>query len=95
MNAEAMENRERSDSMESTTATAIALSAQEEATPCGRRGWESDDMHECPRCGQACDCIGDDLWNDLEAEFCECECEWLEDNVDGDDDYDLEATGDE
>ena len=52
-------------------------------------------MHECPRCGQACDCIGDDLWNDLEAEFCECECEWLEDNVDGDDDYDLEATGDE
>jgi hypothetical protein len=32
-------------------------------------------MHECPNCGQACDCIGDDLWNDLEAEHCQCDCE--------------------
>ena len=21
-------------------------------------------MHECPNCGQACDCIGDDTWDD-------------------------------
>ena len=45
-------------------------------------------MHECPRCGQACDCIGDDLWNVAEAEFCECDCE-DEDfcDFDGDDDF--------
>lgn len=43
-------------------------------------------MHECPNCGQACDCIGDDTWDDTEAEECQCECEWLEDNEDGWDD---------
>ena len=47
-------------------------------------------MHECPRCGQACDCIGDDLWCDAEAEFCECDCEDEDDDLcdfDGDDDF--------
>jgi hypothetical protein len=38
-------------------------------------------MHECPNCGQACDCIGDDTWDDTEAAECECQCEWLEDNM--------------
>ena len=37
-------------------------------------------MHECPNCGQACDCIGDDTWNDLESLECECDCEWARDN---------------
>lgn len=47
-------------------------------------------MHECPNCGQACDCCGDDLWNDLEAEHCECDC-WEEDEWFGmDDSYDDE-----
>lgn len=32
-------------------------------------------MHECPICGQACDCIGDDTWNDLEALECCHDCE--------------------
>jgi hypothetical protein len=52
-------------------------------------------MHECPRCGQACDCIGDDLWNAAEAEFCECDCE-DEDfcDFDGDDDFGYNLTGD-
>jgi hypothetical protein len=34
-------------------------------------------MHECPACGMACDCDGDDLWNE-EAE-CRCDCEDHED----------------
>ena len=33
-------------------------------------------MHSCPNCGQACDCIGDDLWNELEAAHCQCQCEF-------------------
>ena len=32
-------------------------------------------MHECPICGQACDCIGDDTWDDTEAYECEHDCE--------------------
>jgi hypothetical protein len=50
-------------------------------------------MHECPNCGQACDCIGDDTWNDLEALECECQCEFLEDNMD-DDFYDEDCYDD-
>jgi len=42
-------------------------------------------MHECPGCGQACDCIGDDTWDDTEAWHCQCTCEWLRDNTDEDD----------
>lgn len=40
-------------------------------------------MHECPNCGQACDCCGDDLWNDLEAADCTHECEESELDDDG------------
>ena len=30
-------------------------------------------MHECPDCGQACDCDGDDLWRSAPT-HCLCEC---------------------
>ena len=40
-------------------------------------------MHECPNCGQACDCIGDDTWDDTEAAECECDC-WQDDELDDD-----------
>ena len=32
-------------------------------------------MHECPDCGQACDCIGDDTWDFLESFYCTHECD--------------------
>ena len=32
-------------------------------------------MHECPDCGQACDCDGEDLWNDAAARECTHGCE--------------------
>lgn len=41
-------------------------------------------MHECPKCGQACDCIGDDTWDDTESAFCECDCE---DDLDNEDEW--------
>lgn len=41
---------------------------------------ETSNMHECPNCGQACDCMGDDTWNDSESAFCECECESLDED---------------
>ena len=46
-------------------------------------------MHECPDCGQACDCDGEDIWNDAAARDCRhyCEEEW----DDGDWEYDLDA----
>jgi hypothetical protein len=44
-------------------------------------------MHACPNCGQACDCTGDDTWDDTEEADCQCDCSWLEDNMD-DPDYD-------
>lgn len=31
-------------------------------------------MHECPNCGQACDCDGDDVWRDPPAD-CQCGCD--------------------
>ena len=31
-------------------------------------------MHECPICGQACDCDGDDTWMDAPAN-CACDHE--------------------
>lgn len=42
-------------------------------------------MHECPECGQACDCCGDDTWDNSEAACCEHECddEYDEDEYDG------------
>ena len=48
-------------------------------------------MHECPICGQACDCIGDDTWNDRETVDCVCDCQWAIDNglfYDGEHDVD-------
>jgi hypothetical protein len=35
-------------------------------------------MHECPACGQACDCDGEDTWHEFdspEVEGCICGCE--------------------
>lgn len=37
-------------------------------------------MHECPECGQVCDCCGDDTWNDLESRVCTHKCEEREDD---------------
>lgn len=31
-------------------------------------------MHECLSCGQACDCDGEDMWNEAPEE-CLCECD--------------------
>ena len=38
-------------------------------------------MHECPDCGQACDCDSDDLWRDAPID-CECACEDFMDEYD-------------
>lgn len=49
-------------------------------------------MHECPYCGQACDCDGDDTWLNPPGD-CSCPCEedgedewawWLDDDSDAD-----------
>ena len=32
-------------------------------------------MHECPDCGQVCDCIGDDTWDSSESAYCCHECD--------------------
>jgi hypothetical protein len=40
-------------------------------------------MHECPECGQACDCDGEDTWNDIGSSDwmnCSHECEDLDDD---------------
>jgi hypothetical protein len=45
-------------------------------------------MHECPDCGQACDCDGEDTWfSIIDPEDCECPC-LDEEEEDCDDDYD-------
>jgi hypothetical protein len=31
-------------------------------------------MHDCPYCGETCDCDGEDLWHDNYYQ-CSCECE--------------------
>jgi len=36
-------------------------------------------MHECPMCNQACDCDGEDLWQEA-PDDCQCEC--LDDDLD-------------
>ncbi len=39
-------------------------------------------MHECPNCGQACDCDGEDTWYEFdspEALVCLHECEECDD----------------
>ena len=38
-------------------------------------------MHECPECGQACDCDGEDIWNDF-FQACDHDCEPMEDEDD-------------
>ena len=46
-------------------------------------------MHECPECGQACCCDGEDTWFDEYTE-CECDC-WKEDDaLDYDEDWEDE-----
>lgn len=44
-------------------------------------------MHECPNCGQACACDGEDTWFDEWAN-CECPCddEEADDDLYGDED---------
>ena len=47
-------------------------------------------MHECPECGQACDCDGEDTWHEWdspEAMECDCGC-WLDEEES--DEYDEE-----
>ena len=48
-------------------------------------------MHECPECGKACDCDGEDTWFE-NYQFCECDC-WYEPDYDSD--YELERLDDE
>lgn len=45
-------------------------------------------MHECPCCGEACDCDGDDIWNDFLPEECDC-CVGDGDDEEDEDDWDL------
>lgn len=44
-------------------------------------------MHECPECGQACDCDGEDVWNDYAGRTCRHDCE---DEEDADDQHGFE-----
>jgi len=37
-------------------------------------------MHDCPNCGQACDCDGEDTWNDAASFDCEHDCEEEDDD---------------
>lgn len=32
-------------------------------------------MHDCPDCGQACDCDGEDTWIDYESDNCIHDCD--------------------
>ena len=32
-------------------------------------------MHECPDCGQTCDCDGEDVWNDWAGRTCRHACD--------------------
>ena len=42
-------------------------------------------MHECPECGQACDCDGEDLWHDWDSdEVEECICDHEGSGIDED-----------
>jgi hypothetical protein len=45
-------------------------------------------VHDCPCCGQACDCDEDDLWNDAASATCTCPCETAEERDDCDNDCD-------
>lgn len=54
-------------------------------------------MHECPICGQACDCDGEDTWYGYPYNMdCTCNCEEEErDNYDDDYDDDYEEAYDQ
>lgn len=39
-------------------------------------------MHDCPDCGEACDCDGEDTWVDINDECCDHSCD-----PDPEDDY--------
>lgn len=47
-------------------------------------------MHDCPDCGMACDCDGEDTWHDWDSqEVSECCCDCFDDGEDYyDDEYD-------
>lgn len=47
-------------------------------------------MHECPNCGFACDCDGDDTWNDAAAADCVCGCDEEDDDGADDEEQDYE-----
>lgn len=51
-------------------------------------------MHECPDCGQACDCDGEDVWTDYNrncAHICKEDDDDFYDDDFFDDDYNLDA----
>jgi hypothetical protein len=53
-------------------------------------------MHDCPQCGWACDCDGDDIWNDAAAQECCHVCDDEDHDDDGfpfDEDDDLTDEG--
>src|SRR5262245_28174472 len=47
-------------------------------------------MHECPYCGQTCDCDGEDVWNDYAGRTCRHDCEDEDDYEDVDGMYPVE-----
>lgn len=49
-------------------------------------------MHECPECGQACDCDGEDTWFDDEQTALNCEhvCEDFDNDVEDEIDFNYE-----
>jgi hypothetical protein len=56
-------------------------------------------MHECPDCGMACDCDGEDTWIDAPDEcehyLMDPECLGNPDYIDPDDEYDPVLDGDD
>ena len=56
-------------------------------------------MHDCPECGQACDCDGEDTWNSGPWVYLHCQhdCDPEEDDFFDDDEYEeyLETTKDQ
>ena len=48
-------------------------------------------MHECPDCGQVCDCDGENVWSDAGAADCRCVCAEYDDDLDQDYEHDLDA----
>ncbi len=40
-------------------------------------------MHDCPECGQTCDCDGEDIWNAYAALDCAHDCDEHDDGDEG------------